>query len=494
MINSPDPSVYRKRERQAIDHIERLLKDERLRIDTSEGRRSAVSLLRDVTHEDRQIDLKRMMAEMGVFDRLLESKMPVGKRLGVTLLRNRLFFLAKTLARVEVACLSPWRELLAGQTPSPVGRSELEAALSKMKGDDRVPTTLVLVCTSGLEPEARKLAERTVRRTVVLVEPNEMGGWKVTAPAEVPSLALLMDPELEADKRRRIREEVQRNQADLLGGGVSAERIATATQLPVELVEDELESYARDSGLQARRLSGQVVLYREGSSAAMAGSPGGSAMPFIERLKALFTGKADNQTKIRLLSERRATLGMQRDKSYEEMSVLEKKEADLREQFKLTTSNITRRRITSQLVQLRKDLDRRQQLLGMLNQQINIVSTHLHNIEMVQQGQTAQLPSSEELADDAAKAEEVLAELQASSELAGSMATAGPGGLSEEEQALYQELEREAAAEEAPQPAENKSAVAPKAVAEKRIVEPQRDEAPVIEPQRQKRPGQAEPG
>ena len=38
-------------------------------------------------------------------------------------------------------------------------------------------------------------------------------------------------------------------------------------------------------------------------------------------------------------------------------------------------------------MQLRKDLERRQQLLGMLNQQINVVSTHLHNLELVQQGQ-----------------------------------------------------------------------------------------------------------
>ena len=51
------------------------------------------------------------------------------------------------------------------------------------------------------------------------------------------------------------------------------------------------------------------------------------------------------------------------------------------------------------------------------------------------------------MAEDAAHAEEVLAELQASTELAGSIGVSGATGLTEEEQALYDELEREASGE-----------------------------------------------
>ena len=57
----------------------------------------------------------------------------------------------------------------------------------------------------------------------------------------------------------------------------------------------------------------------------------------------------------------------------------------------------------------------------------------------------AALPNSEELAAVAAAAEEVLAELQANNEVAGSVGNIAGTGLSEEEQALYEELEREAA-------------------------------------------------
>jgi hypothetical protein len=172
-------------------------------------------------------------------------------------------------------------------------------------------------------------------------------------------------------------------------------------------------------------------------------------MPLLDRVKALFGRKGDNEKKIAFLAERRAALSQQRDRAYEEMGTLEEQEAALRQQFKDATGAITKRRVTSQLLQLRKDLERRQQLLAVLNQQINVVSTHLHNLELVQQGQGARLPDADEMTADAVKAEEMLAELEASNELAGTTGTIAHAGMTDEEQALFEELEREAGGAEA---------------------------------------------
>ena len=165
-------------------------------------------------------------------------------------------------------------------------------------------------------------------------------------------------------------------------------------------------------------------------------------MPLLERIKTLFARKGETEKKIAFLSERRAALSQQRDRGYEEMGALESRESDLRTQFKEATGEITKRRITSQLLQLRKDIERRQQLLSVLNQQINVVATHLNNLELVQQGKSAQLPDSEDMAKDAAAAEDMIAELQVSSELADTVGSTAPGGMSAEEQALYEELEK----------------------------------------------------
>ena len=166
-------------------------------------------------------------------------------------------------------------------------------------------------------------------------------------------------------------------------------------------------------------------------------------MPMIDRIKSLFARKGETEKKIAFLSERRAALGQQRDRAYEEIATLETKDGELKEQFKNAGAELIKRRITSQLLQLRKDMERRQQLLTVLNQQINVVSTHLHNLELVQQGNTAKLPDSEEMASDAAAAEEMLATLQESSEMAESVGGVASSGLSDEEMALYEELEKE---------------------------------------------------
>lgn len=227
---------------------------------------------------------------------------------------------------------------------------------------------------------------------------------------------------------------------ELSGSGLAADRIASQTQLSQTLVEVELKQYAKENpGLAAKRLDGKWVLFRQ--TAAPIGA-GGLDMPLIDRMKALFARKGETEKKIAFLAERRTLLSQQRDRGYEEVGELEQREGDLRRQFTEAVGELPKRRITSQLLQLQKELQRRQQLQGVLNQQINVVATALHNLELVQQGKTAQLPDGEELAADAAAAEEMMAELQASSELAESVSATGSSGMSAEEQALYEELEQ----------------------------------------------------
>jgi hypothetical protein len=343
-----------------------------------------------------------------------------------------------------VVCVSPTRDLLAGKEPKPLSTSEVNKILSELpQTTSSVPTTIVLLSTSGFTLEAHEVTERRADRTLILVEPNDAGGWSVWGPPEKKALVDLFDPEADTEKRDRIREMVEQSRVELSGAGVASDRLATKAQLPLQLVEAELKSYAKENpGLAAKRLDGRVVLFREGSSAP-APAQGGS-MPLIDRFRAMFSGKGENEKKIAFLSERRTALSQQRDRSFEEVGALEQKDEELKQQFKAATSAVTRRRITSQLVQLRKDIERRQQLLGVLNQQINVVSTHLHNLELVQQGQSQKLPNSEEIATDAAAAEEMLAQLQADNELADSVASVAHASMSDEEQALYEELEREA--------------------------------------------------
>jgi len=442
---SPDPLVHRQREQQLIQHVERLLEDERLRIDTILGRRPITAFTRDVSRTDRAVELKRQMSEMGVPDRELQGRMPIGEMIEVTLSQKRLWIFRSTVGRLRVVCVSPTKSLIKGEQPQPMNNTDVQRALSQLPASPgSYPTTVVLISTAGFTVEAHELAERSAERTVILVEPNDAGGWTTTGPTETKALSDLFDPEGEDQKRQRVKQFIDANKVDLLTSGLPADRIAAKVLLPQQVVEAELKSYARDNaGLTAKRLDGKVVLFREGTAPPAASSPGGAAMPLIERVKALFARKGDSEKKIAFLSERRAALSMQRDRAYEDMTTLEQQEALLKEQFKNAAGAIGKRRITGQMLQLRKDLERRQQLLSVLNQQINVVSTHLHNLELVQQGQVAQLPNTDEMTADAVKAEEMLAELEADAELAGTVGSVATAGMTEEEQALFEELERE---------------------------------------------------
>ncbi len=448
-----DPSIHRQREQDFMQHVQRLLSDDRLRLDTTRGRRVITSLRSAVTQADHSVDLKRLMTELNRPDRDLQNQMPIGQTLDVALSQRKFLLFNSVVGRLKVICVSPSRALICGQSPQPLGTADVQKILSEIPPSlGGVPSTVVLMSTGGFTLEAHELADRRADRTVILAEPNQSGGWAVYGPVETKSLVDLFDPEAEEAKRTRIRVEIEAGKMELSGSGVAGDKIAAKTRLPLQLVESELKSFARSNpGLAARRLDGRLILFREGNVPANQRSQS----PLIEKLKTIFSRKGENEKKIAFLSERRAALSQQRDRSYEELAALEKQDVDLRGQFQVAPGELTKRRITGQLLQLRKDISRRQQLLSVLNQQADVVATHLHNLELVQQGQTARLPDGEEMAEDAAKAEEMLAELQADSELASSMSAVATTSVSQEEQALYDELQNQtsAAAESVKPPA-----------------------------------------
>jgi hypothetical protein len=448
MTSSPDPSLHRHREQRLVEHVQRLLEDERFRVDTIKGAKSVVTLVRDVNRFDSAVELKRMMSDMGLPDRELQSRMPIGDGLEVTLSQKKMFLLKGVVGRLRVVCHSPTKQLLRGEEPDPMDIGDLNKLLAAQPPSlGGVPQTLLVLSTSGFTLEAHEGADRRADRTVILIEPNEAGGWTVTGPTQMKALTDLLDPERDEEKRNRVREHVAANQHELGGSGLAADRIAAKLQLTTQFVDDELKSYAKShAGLQAKRLDGRMVLFREGAvvgSSAPAES-GGVSMPLIERIKSLFARKGDEEKKISFLSERRTALGQQRDRAYEEMATLEQQEETLKRTFRESGAQVTKKRVTTQLLQLRKDLERRQQIVAVLNQQINVVSTHLHNLELVKQGNAAKLPDADEMTADAVKAEEMLAELEAAGELAGTSAPSGVSGMTVEEKALFDELEAEA--------------------------------------------------
>ena len=129
MNDRTDPTFHRDREKQFFEHATRLLDDDRLRLETRFGRRPITALEPQVIIGEPGVErgerLKRMMLDLGVSDRHLQSSMPVGERLKVGLSQRFLLFFKSRVGRMHVFCTSPSRELLQGQPPAPMDAPEL---------------------------------------------------------------------------------------------------------------------------------------------------------------------------------------------------------------------------------------------------------------------------------------------------------------------------------------------------------------------------------
>src|SRR2546430_11654 len=136
-----------------------------------------------------------------------QRQMPAGKSISADLWQKKWWFFTKTLGRLRVTAMSPVEALVAGdRSPQPMGRKEVEQVVIKScPPAERAPTTIVLCSTSGFSREARELVDRAADCTLVLVEPNDAGGFTVHAPATARELKELLNPEDEEEKRDRIR-------------------------------------------------------------------------------------------------------------------------------------------------------------------------------------------------------------------------------------------------------------------------------------------------
>lgn len=431
-----DPAQHQARQREMLAHVEKALSEAGLQIDTDIGLRATVGYRREVRRSDRAVEIKRLMAALGVPDPDLQARLPLDESLQVLVSRNWLLIFQQVLAEVRVECRSPTTALIRGEAPAPMTLAEVRRVLSETPILKGVPQTLIVVSTSGFAMEARELVQRTSERTVVLAEPNDSGGWTIHGPSERQAMLARLDPEPAGSKRERVRRAIDQRRADLLLGGVSAESLAASTRLPLGVVEDELRRFAeQQSGYRVKRLEGRLVIFRDGAA------PGeGSDMPIIQWIKKLFSSRDGLEKQVASLKQRLAELNAQRDGKYGELASLEQRESELKKQFTDASGDLARKRIVQQILRVQKEMARRQQLIEVLSKQANVIDAHLHNIELQRQGEQMNLPTADELAEQAAKAEAALVTLDASNEIADEVSDISLSGMSDEAKKLYDEL------------------------------------------------------
>ncbi len=376
------------------------------------------------------------------------DQLPRNRRVVLLGFERRWWFLRRLSGVTVASVLTPLDHVAAGSDAPvpPVDVGELVDHVRSLVGEPEVPHIIGICAPGGFTDEARNSQLDLPNITLVLVEPGAQDGWRITGLGDdVPEFALsLFDPEETSRKLDRVRREIEERGADLLVGGLNAAAVGRRFDLPEAVVVEAFEQAASaDPELRVSRCGTDVLLIRGARAAGLARS--GSV---LDRIRALFDGEGDEARKIATLSEQRASLAERRDRIYEHLVQLEKREAALLDEGRQTSSNVTRQRLAGQIAQLRKEVARQNVLAGMLATQIDIISTDIHNLSLIVQGEAASLPDTEELTRNAVRAEEMLETLHADADLAGALEIGITDTVtSEEERVILAEFEAGDAAE-----------------------------------------------
>lgn len=375
---------------------------------------------------DDGLAVREELSRRGLFDRSLLAQIPQNRRVVMRGYERRWWWFGKRETGVAIASvLAPpgnYVSQAAAQAPQPVGLSDLLEHVRRIAPAAAVPCVIGVCSPSGFTDEVKHSHLDLPNVTLVVVEPRAGGGWSVTPLSDAADepICKLFDPDTTARKIERVRQEIEARSADMLTGGLSAESIAERLGLPTEIAVHAFRQAAMaDPELQVSGTGRDVLLYR----GAQTSGTEDYVMSVVDRIRALF-GRAGNEAKkVNMLTERRAKLAQRRDRLYEDIAKLEQRERDLLEQGRQNKSDVVRRRVASQLAQHRRDMKRLNDTANMLNQQINVISTDIHNLTLIQQGQIAQLPAPEEITENAVRAEEMLEQLKADVDLVGTLQT-----------------------------------------------------------------------
>jgi len=168
-----------------------------------------------------------------------------------------------------------------------------------------------------------------------------------------------------------------------------------------------------------------------------------SAMDYLRRILGREASPAE---KVRDLRAKQVEIDDERRGMEKGLGELVKKESDLLKQGGAATSPTVKRRLASQLAQLRQEIGLQNEKASILTKQSQVLGRHIHNLEVAQTAKPADLPASDEITEAAAAAEGALEELDETYEAVRTVSSAvSDQAMTDEETAILAEFEAEAA-------------------------------------------------
>jgi hypothetical protein len=363
-------------------------------------------------------------------DRSLLDRLPLNPTVLHDFFRRRLFGRDKVVT-VAAVCVADLEPLAGGREPGPAGSAAMQEALAGLPPG---PLLVGLFSPTGWTDDAAAGIPDDPRRRVALVSRRlDDGTWDVRErDGRVSVLSDLFDPETEGRKQSRTVAAVRAAVEALPAGEVLyAADLTRRLRVPARLVVGALEDFAgRFDDLRMVEASGRLVMYR---------TPIAASAPTL--LKRLWPFSRTEETRLELLAEQRVRLQVLRRRLWQELEGMHAEEARMLEAGRGAGSEAERKRLASQIAGVRREARHRARMGEMADRQVEILSGHLHNLELVALGRMAATPDAEEIRTAADKAQELITDLSADAKLA-EETSPDASALSAEEDAILREFEK----------------------------------------------------
>jgi hypothetical protein len=330
--------------------------------------------------------------------------------------------------RIRAQVLAPIDALVLGTQAGPVGR---EAVLDALARYDLLPTrakpsVVALGSASGFTPAALELVHQPGPPRVVLIGGREDGGYDVhMSPAMSRSVwGSVFELESADERLKRLQYHLDRHTADLESSGVSVAQLSTELGIPAADVEKLVQ--------QACRADPRLMLLREGGQLRVCRSPvpiEGQSMKFWNRIRRWLGFKPSVAERVQEMTRQRVALEAQRAEFDRKISELEKSEREGLQSIAAEPRVEAKKQIAVRVARTQRELKRHRAQAQVLTDQIEVLGTHIYHLTLKAQGDRMNLPSAEELAQEAAQAEQVLTSVAANADLARSIevGVASPG-------------------------------------------------------------------
>lgn len=326
----------------------------------------------------------------------------------------------KPKVRVRAQMLAPIEALVLGNQPGPIDRESLLDAMARydLLAQRAKPTIVALASATGFTESARELVNLPGPPQVVLVGRRDDGGWDIhMAPALRKTVwATVFQFETADERVKRLQYHLERHAHALETSGLSIEELAH--ELGVSTAE------AEKLAQQASRSDTRLMLVRESGQLRLARSPladEGASMSMWSRIRRWLGMKPSAAERVRQMTQQRVALEAQRTQVDKKIADLEKAEKEGLQAVAAEPRVEAKKQVAVRVARTQRELKRHRAQAQVYTDQIEVLGTHIYHLTLKAQGQKLDLPSAEELAQEAAQAEQVLTGVAANADLARSI-------------------------------------------------------------------------